>query len=267
MSTVNDSSQNIEKKICVWFLPDLIDQNQMAGSPTVVIDVLRATTTITSALAYGAQGIVPCVSVEQARTKKEALGPNALLGGERKGVPLPGFDLGNSPPEYQSVIDGKTLVLTTTNGTRALSMCHPASHIYCASFCNLDAVASHLMHHTSVSLVCSGTAGNITLEDVLFAGALVSRLTGNAKNTSILNDQAQIAFRLWKGLKRSQGSEDPDLETIVKHFEKSLGGSNLVKVGRESDLGFCAEINRFDLVPCFDSVNQEITAVPQIAVR
>src|SRR4051812_42560200 len=111
----------VQKRIDVYLLPALVEPEALSGSTVVVIDVLRATTTIVHALAAQAVEVAPFRDVEDARRLANDLGNKAVLGGERGGVPIPGFDLGNSPAEYTSErVAGKTVIFTTTNGTRAL---------------------------------------------------------------------------------------------------------------------------------------------------
>ena len=158
----------------VFLLPDLIAaDNIINDSLCVVIDVLRATTTIVNALGNQAASITPVVTVEEAR--KVAAGTGSLLGGERNCKRLEGFDFGNSPAEYtQSRVANKEITLTTTNGTRALMACLGAEQILIAAFTNLTAVANAIAGHPKVNIVCAGTNGEITLEDALLAGALAS---------------------------------------------------------------------------------------------
>src|SRR5205823_10380648 len=138
----------------------------------VVIDVLRATTTIVHALAAGAREVVPCLEVEDARRIAAELGKAAILGGERRGLPIPGFDVGNSPAEYtRQRVGGKTVVFTTTNGTRAMQRCKFASRVLLGAFVNFSAVCRELAVVDHVALVCAGTDGHVTREDTLLAGA------------------------------------------------------------------------------------------------
>ena len=112
------------KQVFVHFLPNLTTPERLADETVVVIDVLRASTTITWALASGASCVIPCLEVEKARAKAAEIGTDVLLGGERAGELIEGFDLGNSPSEYtREMVDGKTIVFTTTNGTRAMVQC------------------------------------------------------------------------------------------------------------------------------------------------
>src|SRR5262245_10548300 len=127
-----------DREVHVHLLPSLAPPGRLGGGVAVVIDVLRATTTIVHALAAGCACVRPCAEVEEARTLAGSLpAGKVLLGGERGGAPIPGFDLGNSPREYTpAVCRGLTLVLTTTNGTRALLRAAEAERVLVAAFCN-----------------------------------------------------------------------------------------------------------------------------------
>ena len=196
--------------LAVDFLPALTSPDELAGATVVVIDVLRATTVITRALALGAREVIPCLEVEEARRiAAEFPAGQALLGGERDGLKIPGFDLGNSPREFTPEICARrTFVFTTTNGTRAMNACHRAARVLIGAFVNLSAVAAALPAEGAIHLLCSGTRGKITREDVLLAGAIVDRLMAAGKVAeSAPNDQARIARAAWRELTaRSSGA-------------------------------------------------------------
>ena len=164
--------------IHVHLLPDLVPEEKLAGNVAVVIDVLRATTTIVHALAAGARQVIPCLSIDDARAAAASrTGEKVVLGGERQGVRIEGFDLGNSPSEYTpEAVGGRTVVFTTTNGTRAMLRCRQADHVLLAAFVNRAAVlaGNSRPSRQNVHIVCAGTGGAITREDVLVAGSLVA---------------------------------------------------------------------------------------------
>src|SRR5687768_10758642 len=130
----------------VHFLPDLTTPAELAGGVVVVIDVLRASTTITYALAAGAREVIPCLEIEEARAAAAKLPPGqAVLGGERHGLPIEGFDLGNSPRDYTPQrVGGKTVVFTTTNGTKAMMQCRQAAGVLIGSYVNFSALVQTL---------------------------------------------------------------------------------------------------------------------------
>ena len=142
------------------FLPALTTPEALAGATLVVIDVLRATTVIPHALAVGAKAVIPCLEVEDAVQAAARLpAGQAVLGGERGGLKIDGFDLGNSPDEYTpQTVAGKTLVFTTTNGTRAMMHCRQAQRVLLGSFVNASAIVDALAADRDVRLLCAGTA-------------------------------------------------------------------------------------------------------------
>lgn len=165
--------------VYVHLLPRLIPHGTLKGGVAVVVDVLRATTVMVHALAAGCEAVMPCGEIDEAREIAAGLPEGtALLVGERQGLPIPGFDLGNSPGDFTpEVCEGKTLVMTTTNGTRAILASLEAERVYIASFGNLRATSTELSvqflkkdHKHPVHIICAGTDGHISLEDSLLAG-------------------------------------------------------------------------------------------------
>jgi 2-phosphosulfolactate phosphatase len=229
--------------INVHFLPALVAPEQLAGKTVAVIDVLRATTTIVQALAAGAKEVVPCLEVSEAKRKAARCKGRKLLGGERGGVSIEGFNLGNSPAEYTSkAVKGKTVFFTTTNGTRAMHVCKPAERVLLAAFTNYSALCERLADVRGVELVCAGTEGHISREDVLLAGAIASRL-GTLRNLSaVFTDSACIVVDSWM---RWRDSQLP-LETTLLD---SRGGANLLQIGKREDIALAAEIDKHAIVP------------------
>jgi 2-phosphosulfolactate phosphatase len=239
----------------VHFLPELVEPAELAGNRCVVIDVLRATTTMVSALAAGARAVVPCLTVKDARRLASAFPPDkVVLGGERGGLPIDGFDLGNSPAEYTpQVVSDKTVVLTTTNGTKALLHCQAASEIVIGAFVNLSAVCEYLTNSPDaaamdVDVVCAGTKLQVTWDDVLLAGAVTERLA--AGGILRLDDQAAIARDAWLAISNSAGGELKD--SLSAALRESRGGRNLVRIGMQSDIELAAAIDAHLVLPHFD---------------
>jgi 2-phosphosulfolactate phosphatase len=251
------------RRIDVFLLPALVESDELTGKTAVVIDVLRATTTIVHALAAGASQVVPCLEVEDARrVAADTLG-QVVLGGERGGLPIPGFDLGNSPADYTPArVGGKTVVFTTTNGTRAMQHCRSARRVLIGGFVNFSAICRDLVDDSNVALVCAGTDGHVTREDTLFAGAVVHELAssvpplplgegrGEGAGTSkfCLNDQAEIAADAW----RACASHLTGHNLLGSALRASRGGRNLIETGQENDIDLAAQIDRFDIVPELD---------------
>jgi 2-phosphosulfolactate phosphatase len=240
----------MSRPILVHLLPRLFEPPELAGGVAVVIDVLRATSTIIHALAAGASAVVPCGEIDEAeRCASEAPPGTVLLGGERGGLKIRGFDLGNSPAEYvRETVVGKKVIFTTTNGTRALLRAKEARRVLIGALANVGAVVDHLAEETGpVHLVCAGTEGQITLEDVLCAGAIAHWLDLAAAEADPGDDTTQLALSLFSssGHEYDRAHEDRIL-AILRH---SRGGRNLIDCGLESDIAVCAEQDKFDIVP------------------
>jgi len=225
-------------------------QDSLNGASAVVIDVLRASTTMIHALAHGATSVLPCLTVDSAMAAARDLPlEKRLLGGERHGKLIPGFDLGNSPLDYPpDVVKNKTLIFTTTNGTRALLQCRSAVHAYIGAFVNRSAIVTRLaMENRSVHFVCAGTDGHFTAEDILFAGAAASDLV-SAKHSgwTVGNLQAQLAMDYFQARSRTS-------ETFRSAFFQSRGAQNLLALGMTRDIERAMEMDLFDCVPEWNS--------------
>jgi 2-phosphosulfolactate phosphatase len=251
------------RTINVHLLPVLVEPHELACRTVVVIDVLRATTTIIHALAAGAKEVVPLLEVADARALAEKLPPGqAVLGGERGGKRIEGFDLGNSPLEYTpAAVGGKTLVFTTTNGTRAMLRCKEAARILIAGFVNFSAVCRELADAADVEIVCAGTDGHVTREDTLLAGAIVEECRQSRPSLrdvpgsnmarlgeTAYSDQAEIAADAWRTAVGSITGRDP----LAAALRESRGGRNLIEIGHENDIDLAAQIDKFDIVPELD---------------
>ncbi len=184
--------------ISVHLLPALIPPGALEGGIAVVVDVLRATTVMVQALANGCEAIIPCLEVEEARAIAASLPPGkAILGGEREGLPIEGFDFGNSPRSYtRDVCEGKTLVMTTTNGTKAIHASLGADRVFIAAFTNAAATFLHDVGVHPLHVICSGTDGKISLEDSLLAGYIVNGQVGRGLEPA--NDEAEIVMRAYE---------------------------------------------------------------------
>jgi 2-phosphosulfolactate phosphatase len=244
----------------VHFLPSLTSPEELAGGAVVVIDVLRATTTIIHAMAAGAREVVPCLEIEEARRVAAGFPKGtALLGGERGGLKIEGFDLGNSPEEYDpATVGGKVVVLTTTNGTRAMMLCRHAKRVLIGAFVNASAVAAALAQEKRVHLLCAGTQGEITREDVLFAGRVVDQISRELSGTKPeTNDQCRIARECYSNLIAARPGEpavaaegkDREIGILSHELRHSQGGRNLIDVGLDHDIDVAAQVDRFAIVP------------------
>ncbi len=233
------------KRLNVAFLPQLLVEEEIEGCDVIVTDVLRASTTIISSLKNGVRCVVPCATIEEAHETKRKLGPSALLGGERGGVIIAGFDAGNSPREFPSErVAGRTLVLCTTNGTVAMERCRKANRVFVGAFVNLSAIVEKIAGSSSVTILCAGTDRRVTSEDVLFAGAVAERLLELDAELE-LSDQAALARDAWRQavLRLSSG------ERLASILGMGSGGRNLLRLGYDADIEFCADVDRFETVP------------------
>ena len=242
-----------------WHCHDLfhrMPQGAVAGGIAVVIDVLRASTTIVTALAHGATGVRPVLTVEVARALAAGFGSGVLLGGERGGLRIDGFDLGNSPLEYSRArVAGRRIVITTTNGTAAVDACTDASEVLIGAIVNRAAAAARarelaVAHGTStIHLVCAGTDGEVTEEDRLAAGAILDaagRLPGGSDDT--LDASATAALETFRGV-LSAAADTGAASAITAAFAMSRGGRNLIELGMRADLPAAAAIDSLRVVP------------------
>lgn len=251
----------------VHFLPELTTPQELAGEMVVVLDVLRASTSICCALAAGARAVTPCGQVDEARQLAARFSSGeALLGGERGGVAIDGFDLGNSPSEYTPErVNGRTIVFTTTNGTRALGVCEQAGEVLIGAAVNLEAVCRLLIErHRNESLetahiLCAGTGGTITREDTLVAGAIGYRLSRILDPSPREDDSAQIARAAWRAVYAAAIARGVDLsDHLAEELRDTQGGRNLMIVGHGADIAEAARIDRFDFVPRYDAATGRI---------
>ena len=227
-------------RVDVHFTRAEVDSAALAEATAVVINVLRATTTIVEALANGAVGVYPTVSAEDAVKLAASLGrEDTLLCGERKGVKVDGFDLGNSPAEFTAeVVDGKKLVMSTTNGTRAFSSASEAQRVLVCAFTNLGAVAAEVAIDETLAVLCAGRGDRFSIDDALCAGHLIRRVIEGGKGAFDLNDAALAACALADEL-------NPDRTFL----EGTSGGRSLADIGLAGDLELCGEVDRHDIVP------------------
>jgi 2-phosphosulfolactate phosphatase len=243
-----------------WHCHELFQRmppDALAGGVAVVIDVLRASTTMITALANGAAAVEPVADLAAARRRAGALGSRAVLGGERGGVRIDGFDLGNSPAEYTADrVAGRTVVITTTNGTAALAACAAARDVLVGAIVNRTAVAATARRlaaaggSAAVHLVCAGTDGAVTAEDVLAAGAI---LDAAARDGTAAEDELDAAAVTARDAFRRLAAGCRDLPAaLAGAFATAPGGANLVTLGMAADLGLCARIDALPVVPRLD---------------
>jgi len=230
-------------KIDLAFSPHELEKKDFRGKTVVVIDVLRATSTMIIALENGCSGFIPVSTVEEAMQlaalKKD---PDLLLGGERNAMPLEGFHLGNSPRDYRpEKIRGKVVVLTTTNGTQALLAARKAAEVFIGAFLNISALSRRLEETgRDVIIACSGEKSLFCLEDTVCGGAIIDRL--EQEGVSLLKNDAAMAAKV-----------------LYEYYEGDIHGmlagcdwgQYLESVGLGKDLRICAQTDSSQLVPVY----------------
>ncbi|HET6246093.1 MAG TPA: 2-phosphosulfolactate phosphatase [Tepidisphaeraceae bacterium] len=223
----------------VVLLPKDLRSEHLDGRVVVVFDVLRATTSMTAALAAGVKEIRIFGDISLAATARTAFEGLAILCGEQNALPPPGFDLGNSPPAFTGErCSGRTAFISTTNGTRAILAAKGAAAILVGALVNASAVARAVAESgLSVTLLCSGTNGQAAMEDLIGCGAVLEAL---AKLRPVVDDSdvAQIARRLFAAVRH-------DLPAALR---ESYGGRNVLGVGLAADIDFAAKLDSLDVV-------------------
>jgi 2-phosphosulfolactate phosphatase len=224
------------RSIDVCLTPALLNLYDIADSIVVVIDVLRATSSIVYGLDNGASAIIPVAQVEDCLTYADK---GYLLAAERNGEVVEGYDFGNSPFSYTAEkVGGKTVVLTTTNGTKALHMARERAHqVVIGSFLNLKALCNWLRSQDkNVLLLCAGWKDKFNLEDTLFAGAVVSELR---KDFAHIDDASIAAEDLYQCAK----------DDLRAYLHKSSHSHRLAELNIEEDVKFCLQLNVCQAIP------------------
>jgi len=246
----------------VTFTPaefNTLPQRDLSNTVCVVFDILRATSTIVTALARGAESVLPVASIAEALACRST-DPSVLLAGERDGLRITAaisggvdFDLGNSPEEYTAErVRGRRIVTTTTNGTRALAACRKARHVFAAAFLNLRRTAQQVIRSNcpEVILVCSGTAEHVAFEDCLGAGALCRELQAQGPTTE-LSDAAHFAADL-----HTVHAEDPK-----GSLDRSSNARRLLAIPElRGDVAFCLSENLYPIVAAADAQGRLLRA-------
>jgi 2-phosphosulfolactate phosphatase len=242
------------KSLEVLFAPaefEALRQRPLDGTVCVVFDVLRATSSIVTALANGAKAVIPVEEIPEALAVRQKQ-PDVLLAGERDGLLIQSnqtgslaFDLGNSPREFtKEKVAGKTIAITTTNGTRALRACASSKMVFPAAFLNLSATLAALKRHNPESLlvICSGTFEQAAYEDVLAAGALCDAVWTEYENGKVA-DSAGIARDLFRF----------EADDLTAALSKSRNGRRLLsRPELRDDVAFCAQRDTTTLVAILD---------------
>ena len=227
-------------KLKVCLTPALIPLYKVEDYVVVIIDIFRATTSICYGIENGAEAIIPVSQVEECLAYQENH-PAYLLAAERNGEVVAGFDFGNSPFSYTSdKVAGKTIVLTTTNGTHALHLSRNAKKIILGSFLNLTSVCNWLKtQHEDILLVCAGWKNNFNLEDTVFAGAVVDQL----KHADFSPDDAAMA---------ANDLYDAAKNDLSGYFKKTSHSERLKALGIEADIEFCLRVDLTTAIPILE---------------
>ena len=209
-----------------------LHSKDIENKQVVVIDILRATTTMVVAYENGANNVVPVEHLEDALVYREQ---GYLIAGERNGVKVEGFDMGNSPQEFtKDIVEGRNIVLSTTNGTKAINACSAAKFRYISSFRNIDAMAKTIIENNlDVLLFCAGWKDKFNLEDTVFAGALAQQLLDNGFSTN--DDATRMACSLWNLAKPNLAAFLADASHVQRFKSLHI----------ESDLEVCLQFNTY----------------------
>ena len=225
--------------IDVVFLPSQLQSGQLRGHAVGVFDVLRATTTMTAALAVGVETIHLFQNVEAVRAAAAESELSPLLCGEMQCLTPPGFHLGNSPGVLGPQQAGRTIFMSTTNGTRAILAANEAAVRFAAALVNATAVANALVATgLPITLLCSGTSGKMSLEDVLGCGAVIESVRKLQPTVDLASDSALLASELFL-------SHRSGLRSLMARGE---GGRNIIAAGLDPDIDFAAQVDSTDVV-------------------
>jgi 2-phosphosulfolactate phosphatase len=230
-------------RVDVAFTADTVAPAQVQSATVLVVDVLRASTTMIAALTNGCAGIVPVADPDEARRRARSLDGPTLIGGERKGETIAGFDVGNSPLEVtRERVAGRTLVFTTSNGTRALLAARGAPAVGVAAFVNLSAAALWALGGgRDVTVLCAGERGRVSLEDKVCAGMLVDRLSRDEPRAEA-TEAARAAVEAGRGYGKA----------VTRLAQDSPWARHLALAGRGADVAACLVLDTTTLVPVVD---------------
>lgn len=229
-------------RIELEFAPHQIDELALRDKAVVVIDVLRASTSIATALYNGAKEIIPVTTVERAvKISGNLFGDYVLRGGERNGKMIEGFNLGNSPSDYsEEKVRGKAIIFSSTNGSLAIEKSRFARSVAIGGFVNISLVVRFMKElKQDFTILCAGNNGSFSLEDSVCAGMLLSKLSDDDHLELSLSDAAIAAMMLYKGYSRS----------LLKMVKNSEHGKYLTSIGFGDDLAICAGVDTVPVLP------------------
>ena len=242
----------------VAFSPQGLNPADVQGCAVFVIDILRATTTMCAALHHGAKALIPVASTEEALRLAQTIGStDVLLAGEKNCVRIPGFALGNSPLEMtEAAVRGRTIIVTTTNGTKALLAAQGAHAVYTVAAANLSAAGERaresLEKKRNVLIICAGREGSFGLDDAYCAGRLAVAALGSQRPRKSLNDAAIASL----DLVRRYGDD------WSRPLRRSRAGRELVRLGFERDVADAGRLDAYPVLPHFHE--RRVTIAPQL---
>lgn len=218
-------------------------EDDLKGKAVIVVDVLRACSTIVTALNHGARAVIPVADMAEAGKMAAHMDPSTgLMGGERGGLKIDGYTLGNSPQDYTpDVVQGKTVVLNTSNGTRAFTLARGAAEVAAGCFLNVSkAIEFAWRAENDVAIVCAGSDDRVSLEDLLCAGLILNQLW-NGTEPAQRSDAAHIALTQY-------AHDRDDLATAIM---RSNHARRLLELGFDEDVAYCAQVDALPLLPVY----------------
>lgn len=227
-------------KIDIIISGDDIRKEKLQNKVAVVIDIFRATSVMVTALSNGCKEIRPYLTVEEAREEANRLGrDNCILGGERNAIKIDGFDLSNSPLEYKKeIVKDKTVIMTTTNGTKTLTRSNEADKILIAAMINANAVAKKIIKlNQDVVIINAGTNGNFSMDDFICSGYIIDCII-REKNHYELTDISKTAMMIYN-----------NNQDILSYVKEALHFEVMKSLELDKDIEYCIKKDIFNIVP------------------
>lgn len=231
-------------EICVS--PALYPYYERQNDTVIIVDILRASTTICAMLKNGASAVIPVAGLDEAEAFKQK---GYLIGAERNAQKCGFADFGNSPFDYTSErVSGRELVFTTTNGTQAVHAARKAQHLYIGAFSNINALAKKCVNDERIVVLCAGWNNKMNMEDTLFGGAFIEEMQ-KLREVEMSSDSADIALHLWRTAR----------ENPLEYVKKTEHYARLVKNGVENEAAFCLMQNTAAVVPVYHRATNRLT--------
>lgn len=236
-------------KVDVIISGDDIKESKIENKIAIVIDMLRATSVIITALNNGCKEVIPFLTIEETFEKAEELKrENCILGGERKAVKIDGFDVSNSPLEYtKELVGGKSVLMTTTNGTKTLTRSLSAKKIFIAAMINAKAVAEKLIKiNEDVVIINAGTNGNFSMDDFICSGYIIDEMIKKSSKLD-LTDIAKTAHQIYRSN-----------ENVMSYIKDATHYSVMKSLGLDEDISYCTKKSIIDIVPEYKNSKIEV---------